>query len=109
MAHVDIAVNGHVYKVACENGQEARLTQLGGFFDRKVGALAGDLGQIGDARLLLLAALTVCDELFEARRRLADLERAASHLDESTEGGATRAVGDATERVAEMAQKAARG
>lgn len=109
MAGVDIEVNGHVYKVACENGQEQRLAELGRYFDRLVGRLAGELGQIGEARLLLLAALTVCDELFETRRRLADEERAGANLDASTAGGAARIIAEAAERVAQMAQKAARG
>jgi cell division protein ZapA len=109
MAQVDVEVNGHVYKVACENGQEPRLAELARHFDRQVARLAGELGQIGEARLLLLAALTVCDELYETRRRLADEERASASLDPATAGGAARVIAEATERVAAMTQKAARG
>ncbi|MEQ1931494.1 MAG: cell division protein ZapA [Parvularculaceae bacterium] len=109
MAQADICVNGYVYKVACENGQEARLTQLGQYFDRQVSSLAADLGQIGESRLLLLASLQLCDELFETRRRLVELERASASLDNSTVGGAARLISDAAERVAVMAQRAARG
>lgn len=108
MAEVNIAVNGHAYKVSCENGQEARLTQLGAYFDRQVAKLAGEVGQIGDARLMLLAALTVCDELFETRRRLSELERDAAPLKPETAAGAARLVGEAAERVAMMADRAAR-
>lgn len=109
MAQVDLVVNGHPYKVACENGQEARLTQLGAYFDREATSLAAGLGQIGESRLLLLAALQVCDELFESRRRLLELERASEALDDNTRGGAARIVSEAAERVAHMADRLARG
>lgn len=109
MAQVDVEVNGHVYKVACENGQEQRLAEIGRYFDREVVRLAGELGQIGEARLLLLAALTVCDDLFETRRRLAEEERAGARLGPETEGGAARLITQAAERVAEMTRRAAKG
>lgn len=108
MAQVDLVVNGRAYKVACENGQEGRLTQLGAYFDRQVTGLAGDLGQIGESRLLLLAALQTCDELFECRRRLLELERATDALDADTAGGAARLVSEAAERVAQMADRLSR-
>lgn len=109
MAQVEIPVNGHLYKVACENGQEQRLIELGRYFDRHVVRLAGEIGQIGEPRLLLLAALTICDELYETRRRLAEEEKASTALDPATSGGAARIVAEATERVAQMTQRAARG
>lgn len=105
MAQVDIAMNGRVYKVTCENGQEARLLQLAGYYDRHVSQLAKELGQIGDARLMLLSALTVCDELFEARRKLADLERGAQPLDPETAGGAARLLESAAQRIDALAEK----
>jgi cell division protein ZapA len=109
MAEVEIAVNGRAYKVACDSGQEARLEQLAAYLDRQAVGLARDLGQVGETRLILLAALTVCDELFETRRRLADLERAAAALPAETAGGAARSIEAAAQRVAALAQKAARG
>ena len=60
MAQVDIMLNGREYRITCDDGQEERLQQLAAYFDRHVSDLASDLGQIGDARLMLLSALTVC-------------------------------------------------
>lgn len=105
MSQVDIRVNGREYKVTCESGQEDRLQQLAAYFDRHVSRLSADLGQIGDARLMLLAALTVCDELFETKARASDLESATDKLDADTVGGASRAVEAATARVNDMAQR----
>ena len=57
------------------------------------------------SRRLLLAALTLCDELFETRERAEDLEGAGDALDPETMGGASRAVAAAAQRISEMAAK----
>ena len=67
MSQVEIRVNGREYRVTCEEGQEDRLQKIAAFLDKRVSGMSKDLGQIGDARLMLLSALTICDELFEAR------------------------------------------
>ena len=105
MSQVEIRVNGRDYKVTCEDGQEERLQKLSAYFDRHVTSLCAELGQIGDARLMLLAALTVCDELFEAKARSADLEQAGETMDADTLGGASRAVAAAAARVDEIAER----
>lgn len=105
MSQVEIRVNGRDYRVTCESGQEERLQQLSAYFDRHVTSLSAELGQIGDARLMLLAALTVCDELFEAKARATDLEEADAPMDPETMGSASRAVEAAATRVKEMADR----
>jgi cell division protein ZapA len=107
MAQVDITVNGRLYKVTCENGQEARLQQLASHFDRHVTQLSRDVGQVGEARLMLLAALQLTDELFEARRRVSDLERGTQALDSDTLGGAARLLDLAARKVDALADKVA--
>jgi cell division protein ZapA len=105
MAQVEIRVNGREYKVTCEDGQEDRLQRLAAYFDKHVTQLSADLGQIGDARLMLLAALTVCDELFDTKERAADLEDATDGLDQETMGGASRAIEAAVARVNEITER----
>ncbi len=105
MAQVEIRVNGREYKITCDNGQEQRLQQLAAYFDKHVTQLSDELGQIGDARLMLLSALTVCDELFEAKERVDDLEDATDALDADTVGAASRAVEAATSRVNEISAR----
>lgn len=103
MAEVEIRINGRDYRVACDDGQEDRLQTLAAYFNDYVTDLGGELGQIGDARLMLLSALTVCDELFELRERVADLENAGDALEPDTVGAAGRAVEAATTRIREIA------
>lgn len=105
MAQVDIMVNDRLFKVTCEDGQEERLERLARHFDRHVQELVRDLGQIGDTRLFLLSALTVCDELFDARAKLADAEEGGAPLDAATVGGASRVLDAATKRIEGMAKR----
>lgn len=70
MAQIVLTVNGRPYPVACDDGQEERIRELGQYLDGKVAAFAKDARQAGDARLLLLAALVVTDELAEATEAL---------------------------------------
>lgn len=105
MSQVEILVNDRTYKVTCDDGQEARLRQLAGYFDRHVSQLARELGQIGDTRLMLLSALTVCDEVFELKRRIMELGEGSKALDAETIGGASRVIEAATKRVEAMAEK----
>ena len=57
MAHVEVKINGRGYEIACDNGQEEHVAELGDFLDRKVAELAVRIGQVGDSRLLVMAAL----------------------------------------------------
>lgn len=105
MAQVEIMVNGRLYKVTCEDGQEKRLGKLAEHLDAHVRELVRDLGQIGDTRLLLLSSLTICDELFDARDRLVETERGDETLDAATIGGATRVLDAAAKRVENLARR----
>ncbi|NWG93444.1 MAG: cell division protein ZapA [Parvularculaceae bacterium] len=107
MVQIDIVVNDRTYKVTCDDGQEQRLHRLADHIDRQVRSLATELGQIGDARLMLLAALTVTDELYEAKAKLVELERAADALDPETVGGAPRVVEAAARRGEGMTERLA--
>lgn len=89
MAEVTVTVNGHGFAIACEDGQEARIRRLAHYLDGRVGEFVKRIGQAGEARLLLLAALTIADELVEAdealeherRRTGVDAETAADSID----------------------------
>ena len=66
MPQVTIAINNRLYQVGCEAGQEQHITRLASYVDTKVKELANQAGQVGDARLLLMAALLIADELADA-------------------------------------------
>lgn len=70
MPLVNVMVNSRAYTIACDEGEEDHLKQLAGYVDGKVRELMESVGQVGDARLLLMAALLLADECFEAQSLL---------------------------------------
>jgi cell division protein ZapA len=75
MNHVNVTINGRQYRMACEDGQETRLLRLAESLEARIASLRGKFGEIGDARLTVMAALTVCDELSDADHRIRSLEQ----------------------------------
>ncbi len=69
MADLDIVINGKPYTIRCNDGEEAHVTALAAEIEARVKQLVRSLGQVGDARLLLMAALIIADELQELRSR----------------------------------------
>jgi cell division protein ZapA len=80
MSHINVTINGRQYRMACEEGQEVRLLKLAESLESRVEELRGKFGEIGDARLTVMAALTVCDELLDASQRIRALEEEVESL-----------------------------
>jgi cell division protein ZapA len=80
MSHINVTINGRQYRMACEEGQEVRLLKLAESLESRVDELRGKFGEIGDARLTVMAALTVCDELLDANQRMRTLEEELENL-----------------------------
>ena len=74
MAQVTITIDGKQYRMACDEGQEDHLIEMGQKFDRYIGYLKGSFGEIGDQRLTIMAAIMVMDELSELQRRVKGME-----------------------------------
>ncbi len=67
MGHVAVTLNSRTYRLNCDDADEFRLRQLAAYVGRHVERLAGEFGNVGEERLLLMAALVITEELFEAR------------------------------------------
>ncbi|MGJ4952860.1 cell division protein ZapA [Bradyrhizobium sp. HKCCYLS20291] len=80
MSHINVTINGRQYRMACEEGQELRLLKLAENLETRITNLRGKFGEIGDARLTVMAALTVCDELIDANQRVQMLEQELDSL-----------------------------
>lgn len=79
MALVNVMVNQRAYTIACDDGEEEHLRDLAKHVDSKVRELLETVGQVGDGRLLLMAALLITDDYFDAATRL---EARSRELDE---------------------------
>jgi cell division protein ZapA len=81
MPQISLSINGRSYPVACNEGEEQRLRELARGIDAKVAGFARQVGQAGEARLLVLAALLLADELAEANETLRGLGAQAPAAD----------------------------
>jgi len=89
MSQLTVTINGRNYSIACDDGQEAHLTKLAAYLDKRVGEIAATMGQVGDARLLLIAGLLIADELSDANAQVAELERNVAESGHSAEVAAS--------------------
>src|SRR6201986_1276057 len=62
MPLVNVMVNGRAYTIACDEGEEDHLRELAQMVDVKAREVLGSVGQGGDSRLILMAALLLADE-----------------------------------------------
>ncbi|OYX30459.1 MAG: cell division protein ZapA [Caulobacterales bacterium 32-69-10] len=99
MATVSVEVNGRAYVVGCEDGQEAHVEALARQFDAQVREVSDAVGQVGELRLFLMAALMTADELADVKQRLAQAEENL--------GGYTGSRDSAEARAAEILDAAA--
>ena len=114
MNHINVTINGRQYRMACEEGQEVRLLRLAENLESRVESLRGKFGEIGDARLTVMAALTVCDELVDANLRIMNLEKelgtlrdvrvAAVDRAKATQTAVANALNAAAERIERTTQ-----
>jgi cell division protein ZapA len=111
MATVTVEVNGRPYSVGCADGQEDRVRQLARQFDDHVRQIARDVGQVGDLRLFLMAALLVSDELADIRGQLARAQQGggedAAEPAEADYGPAVAAIEKLADRIEKLALETA--
>ncbi|MBD8651565.1 cell division protein ZapA [Rhizobium sp. CFBP 13726] len=86
MAQVTVTIDGKAYRMACEEGQEQHLTDLADQFDRYVGHLKGQFGEIGDLRITVMAGIMIMDELSELTRKVGALEGEVQSLKSNRAG-----------------------
>jgi cell division protein ZapA len=76
MGQLTLRVNGFSYLVGCEDGQEAHLEAMAAAIQRRIDSVKA-IGQHGEARLLLLAALLLADDLHDKEAALGSLRAQA--------------------------------
>jgi len=75
VSEVQVSINGRSYLLSCNPGEEGHLRELSRYLDRTVAELTARFGQIGETRLLVMAALTISDRLTDSRARVEALQR----------------------------------
>ena len=109
MPLVNVMVNGRAYTIACDEGEEEHLRDLARMVDEKAREVLSSVGQVGDSRLILMAALLIADEHHGMVTRLAEggqktAETEQLHLKAAqTEEQAAEAMEHAAERMEKIA------
>ena len=115
MAQVTVSIAGRSYRMACADGEEGHLEALARGIDERIEEFRGSFGEIGDQRLLVMAAVAVADELSEANRRIARLEAEIDGLIQAREkleadqGEWADRVANALDGAAERMERMAKG
>jgi cell division protein ZapA len=111
MPLVNVMVNGRAYTIACDDGEEAHLKELAAHVDVKAREVLASVGQVGDARMLLMAALLIADEHHELSGKAVpagDGDKQGLHLRvEQAEGAAADALESAAKRLEDIAVRLA--
>jgi cell division protein ZapA len=111
---VDININGRLYAVACDEGQEGRVRELAGIVDSRVRQLTGPgpVGGVGETQILVLAGLMLADELSETKAALETQPKPepapAPTLDPEEEDLLIAAVDHLTDRIGVIADRLGR-
>jgi cell division protein ZapA len=95
MASLEVEIGTRRYSVACRDGEEEHLRSVAALVDKKARDAETALGNMGEARQLLFAALLLADELKEAHSGTA-----APAAPEPQPAQADPGVADALERLA---------
>ena len=83
MATITVEINSRQYEMACEDGEEERLHALAATLDSQVVEMQSNFGQIGDLRLMVMAALTVVDTLEDTQKSVEALKDEIDGLKET--------------------------
>ena len=117
MPLVNVMVNGRAYTIACDEGEEEHLKQLASHVDEKAREVLGAVGQVGDARMMLMAALLIADEHHDLAGKVAkgaaditnsSTEKETLHLRaEQAENAAADALESAAKKLEDIAGRLA--
>jgi len=115
MSQVNVTINGRQFRMACEDGEEARLSRLAEELDASIATLRTRFGEIGDTRLTVMAALTLADQLSETKEKLQRLEPelatlrnasvASADHSQATQTAVVAALNAAAERIETLTKR----
>jgi cell division protein ZapA len=105
VSQVSVTVNGKAYVLTCGEGEEQHLVRLARSVDQRISDIVGAVGQVGEARLLLVAALMATDELWDAARQIealrAEQASGAGEAPDPAEADDIEALAESIEAIAE--------
>jgi cell division protein ZapA len=103
---VSINIRGTNYNLACNEGEEQRLTELSEIFREYVSDMATKMPRANDALLFLMAGLTLQDQVLDLNsgKPVASNEDNEKIIDDSV-AGAIDAIAEYIENLADSFEK----
>ena len=103
MAQVSLQINGYGYILGCADGEEDRLRALAADLEKRIDDIKVATGPSGEARMLLMAALVLSDELHDLRdqAKQRDDDAPAAAKPEPKSGRRLRGLAKRAEEIAE--------
>ena len=83
MADVDIIINSRTYRISCKDGEEDRIKTLSSQINQEVKVLVSKIGQLGEARMILLAALVLLDKSDDSQDKMEEILKQTAEKIES--------------------------
>ncbi len=105
MSEVSITINGRIYEIGCDVGQEGRVAELAAYIDQRLQQISRSGAAYSDAHLMVLTALVLADEIYEAReggapkRVSASVAAAAAPANKEDEQALARLLDQITKRI----------
>ena len=107
MAEVNLTINGRNYGIACDDGQEKRLRDLGYYVDQRLREIAKAGAATNETHLMVLASLMLADEVFDLRDNLGAIDEQVQVTQSLVRDDAAiaDAINDLAGRVGEIADR----
>jgi cell division protein ZapA len=112
MGSVVLSIAGRTYRMSCEDGEEQRIEALAHYLEGKIGSMRANFGEIGEQRIIVMAALAIADEASDARAKAQAVEAefaalraeldAARKANDALSARASEALKDAARRLAKL-------
>lgn len=100
MPQVTLHINGFSYMLGCKDGEEEHLHAMAAEVDRRIDSVKNSAGPSGEARMLVIAALLMADELHDVKKQPAAVPAAEAAKPDSKLG---RRLGRLAKRAEEIA------
>ena len=104
MGRIRLEVNGRPYEMVAEDGQEARVMQLSADLAKRVKNIVHQVGQVGEGRVILMAALQLADEQQVLKDKIVQLEE-RSRQSTASQAALNEARAYVTQVYADIAEK----
>ncbi len=83
MPKIDVTINDHRYTLACGEGEEEHVSQLAAEVNMRAQEVTARMPRTSEAMGLVMTALMLADELYEARQEAGELHERVHSLTNS--------------------------